>query len=98
MKTVEYRGWITIPDLPFSMAAEHERLHDALLASNVDLGPVMTWAEDATVVVLAVEAEDEAAAAQVFTAAVSDALHVAQLGHLYPAGVDLELADDLVPA
>lgn len=98
MSTVEYRGWIKVPDLPYEREKDHERLHAALLADHVDLGPVMTWDDDATVVVLATDAEDEAAAASILTGAVSDALHASDLGHLYPAGVEIECAEDLVPA
>ena len=51
-----------------------------------------------TVVVLAIDAADEAAAAGAMSAAVVDSLHVSGLGHLYPAAVEVEPADDLVAA
>lgn len=101
MRDMEYRSWITIPGLPFVHEAEHTRLHDALVEQANNLGPVMTWTDDrqSTVVVLGSEAEDEAAAVGIMTSAVISALRASGLGHLYPASVEVQVADDdLVPA
>lgn len=100
MSDMEYRGWIKVPGLAFEREVEHERLYEMLLRDHVDLGPVMSWEDggSTTVVLLGIDAEDEAAAAGAMSAAVVDSLHASGLGHLYPAAVEIEPADDLVAA
>lgn len=91
MSTMEYRAWLTIPGLPFSDEADHERLHRILDRDHGSYGPVMTWTDDgtATQIVLATDAADEAAAADELTSVVAQALHTADLGGLYPARVEI---------
>lgn len=98
MIEMEYRSRIKVPGLPYEREEEHTRLHGVLLRDHLELGPVMSWEGDATVVVLGIDAEDEAEAAAKLSAAVADSLHSCGLGHLYPAAVEIEPADDLATA
>ncbi len=100
MSDMEFRSWIKVPGLAYEQEVEHERLHKMLLRDHVDLGPVMSWADggSSTVVVLAIDAADEAAAAGAMSDAVVDSLHASGLGHLYPAAVEVEPAGDRVVA
>lgn len=89
MAEVEFRAWITIPGI--DVESEHaDRLHRALDQRYGDLGPVLSGATDATIVVVATDAEDEAGAAGELVHAVTDALRRARLADRYPVAVEIE--------
>lgn len=98
---MEFRAFIQVPGLPYENEPAHEGLFDVLRRDFGRLGPVMSWTSrgDATVVVLATDAEDESEAAAEMIAAVSMSLHRSNLGNLYPAAIEIEVVDEeLTPA
>jgi hypothetical protein len=93
---LEFRAHNTVPGLPFTAESDHERLFEHLIQDFGELGPLMTWASsgESTVVVLATDADDESQAAGEMIAAVAVSLHRSGLGHLYPAAIGIELAEE----
>lgn len=92
--TMEYRAWISIPGLPHD-GDTWEPVIEALERDHDELGPVIAWSDtDIATIVMSTDTIDEATAAATMTAAVSEALHAAGLGRLYPTRIELALADD----
>ncbi len=97
---MEYRVWTSVANLPFSdesawlpFMRHIEREHD-------ELGPVATWEDDgsAIVVVTADDQPDAASAAENATRVVSDALHATGLADRFPTVFQVEPAEDTVAA
>lgn len=90
----EYRLHITVPRLPFRHEHRWEPLIEHLERCYEGLGPIIAWHDEETAwVVVATEAESEAAAVKAGVDAVVDSLVAADLGHLYPSAVDAEAID-----
>ncbi len=96
----EYQLHITVPRLHFRHENLWEPLIEHLERSYKELGPVIGWHDEETAwVVVATEAESEAAAARAAVDAVVDSLVWAGLGRLYPSAVEAEAIDrELEPA
>lgn len=99
MKTMEYRLWVTVPDLPVEDEARWKPFI-ALLETEFDYGAVLSWHQNDAQVVLSLSADSEAHATQAAFDAVAIALHEAGLGDHHPAGVEVEALEqsELQPA
>jgi hypothetical protein len=96
---VEYRTWISLADMPFRDEDVWLPLTDHLEREYSQFGPIASW-DDATtmVLILAHDDPDPAAAAEHATRVVSDSLHATGLGTRFPTVFQIEHATDLVPA
>lgn len=99
---MEYRLWITIPDLPLDDEDRWEPLARCLELEFSDFGPVFTWTEDHLVAIIALDAGSEAEAALLGVGIIADALQRVGLSDRYPIALDVEEADttdaELTPA
>jgi hypothetical protein len=96
---MEYRLWITVPDLPFEAEERWEPFIRRMEKDHQNLGPVLTWdGEGGTIVIVAVDTDNEAHAVAQGIEAVADALNAAGLGDHYPASVEIELAESELQA
>ncbi len=96
---VEFRIYVQIPGVSLEEESSWERLIDWLEHTYRDLGPVLSWDDrDTARITLAATAEDLAAAAEVASSAVSQALHATGLGMLYPRAIEVEPIDTPLPA
>lgn len=91
---MEYRMWITVPDLPFEPEERWEPFGRDLDKRHAELGPILSWDGSNAVVILLVDSESEATAAQVAFDAVSDSLRQTGLADHYPAHVEVEHVDE----
>ena len=89
----EFRAHITVAGLPIRDTARWEPFRDALEREHANLGPILSWRTGVLVVALAADCDDQAEAAAVMIAAVTDSLRAAGLGALYPAVIELEPVD-----
>jgi len=88
---MEYRIFVQIPGVPLADEASWERLIGWLERNHGDLGPVISWDDSTTArITVATDAEDAAAAAEIASGTVSHALHVTDLGALYPRAIEIE--------
>jgi hypothetical protein len=96
---VEYRTWTSVANVPFSDESLWLPLTRYLEREHSELGPVATWEEDAStiVLVLAEDQPDRAAAAQRAADIVSEALRSTGLADRFPSVFQVEPASDLVP-
>lgn len=77
---MEYRVWISIANMPFRQEALWLPLVEHLETKHPELGPIASWDDDMTMVlVLAAHHADRAAAADLAAGVVNDALHAAGL-------------------
>lgn len=94
MSRVEYRIWVTIPQLPLSAESTWEPFIERFEERHGDLGPVLGWEDGTASVVVSTAAADEAEAARVATDATIDVLHVCGLGDHYPSALEVERVED----
>jgi len=87
---MEFRVYITVPNLPVEPDSVWQPLAEALERDHSELGPVIGWHGDDAEVVVSTDADDEAHAAGIATAAVGAALHAAGLGERYPSAIEIE--------
>jgi hypothetical protein len=86
---VEYRLWITIPDLPL-LADRSEPFMQCMDREFAEFGPVFTGAGNGLVAIIALDAADEAQAATLGVGIISDALHRVGFEDHYPAAIEVE--------
>ena len=91
---MEFRAYLTIPNLSFQDEARWEPFIQALERDHPELGPVIGWGEAGAEVIIAMDSESEAAAARHGVDAVTQCLRAVGLGDLYPHGVEIELVED----
>ncbi len=96
---VEYRTWTSVANVPFSDEGIWLPLTRHLEQEHADLGPVATWKDDASTIVLIFSDDqpDRAAAAQRAADIVSEALRSTGLADRFPSVFQVEPAGDLVP-
>ena len=97
---MEYRTWTSVANVPFSDESIWLPLTRHLERQHSNMGPVATWEGDAStiVLVLADDQPDRASAAQRAADIVSEALRSTGLADRFPSVLQVEPADDLVPA
>jgi hypothetical protein len=98
--SMEYRVWTSVANMPFSDEAAWLPLTRHLECEHSELGPVATWEDDAStiVLVLADDQPDPASAAESAARVVSDALHATGLADRFPTVFQVEPATDTVAA
>jgi hypothetical protein len=96
---VEYRTWTSVANVPFSDESTWLRLTRHLEHEHSELGPVATWEDDAStiVVVLADDQPDPATAAENAARVISDALHASGLADRFPTVFQVEPVADPQP-
>jgi hypothetical protein len=96
---VEYRTWTSVANVPFSDESVWLPLTRHLEREHSELGPVATWEDDASTIVLILSDDqpDKAAAAQRTADIVSEALRATGLADRFPSVFQVEPAGDLVP-
>jgi hypothetical protein len=96
--TMEYRVWTSVANVPISDEAAWLPLTRHLEREHSELGPVATWEDDGSkiVLVLADDQPDPASAAESAARVVSDALHATGLADRYPTVFLVEPAEDTV--
>jgi hypothetical protein len=83
---MEYRVWISIAEMPFREEEQWLPFIEHLEKEHPELGPIASWDDDLTMIlVLASEQADRAAAAELAAAAVSCALHATALADRFPS-------------
>jgi len=97
---VEYRTWTSVANLPFSDESTWLPLTRFLEREHSELGPVATWEDDAStiVLILADDQPDPATAAENAARVVSDALHASGLANRFPTVFQVEPTTDTVAA
>jgi hypothetical protein len=99
MSTMEYRLWITVPDMAFEAEELWEPFIERMEKRHGELGPILTWdGKGGTIVIVAVDTDNEAHAVAQGIEAVADALNAAGLGDHYPASVEIEFAESELQA
>jgi hypothetical protein len=95
---VEYRTWTSVANMSFGDEAIWLPLTRYLEKEHPELGPVATWEEDAStiVLVLADDQSDPASAAESAARVISDALHACRLGDRFPTVFQVEPVADLL--
>jgi hypothetical protein len=95
---MEYRVWTSVANVPFSDEAAWLPFMQHLERNHDQLGPVATWEDDGTaiVVVTADDQPDPASAAESAARVVSDALHATGLADRFPTVFQVEPATDTV--
>jgi hypothetical protein len=95
---MEYRVWTSIANLPFSDESAWLPFMRHLEREHDELGPVATWEDhgSAIVIVTADDHPDPASAAESAARVVSDALHATGLADRYPTVFLVEPAEDIV--
>src|ERR1700677_2236217 len=98
--TMEYRTWISVAGVPFSDESKWMPLTEHLEREHPELGPVASWEDDWTtiVLILANDEPDPATAAENAARIVSEALHATGLADRFPTVYEVELVTELVPA
>lgn len=96
----EYRLWITVPDLSLRDEERWEPLIVHLEEHYGALGPVLGWDEDVASIVVSLDSDSEAHAAQRGVDAIAASLHEVGLGDHYPSRVKVEVVaeEEPVPA
>jgi hypothetical protein len=96
--SVEYRIWTSVANMPFGDESRWLALTRYLEREHPELGPVATWEDDAStiVLVLADDQPDPATAAENAARVVSDALHACGLADRFPTVFQVEPAADLL--
>jgi hypothetical protein len=97
---MEYRTCTAVADVPFSDESKWMSLTRHLEREHPELGPVASWEDDWTTIVLTLanDEPDPATAAENAARIVSEALHAAGLADRFPTVFQVEPATDLVPA
>ncbi len=96
---VEYRTWTSVANVPFSDESIWLPLTRHLEREHSELGPVATWDDDASTIVLllADDQPDRAAAAQRAADIIGEALRSTGLADRFPSVFQVEPASGLVP-
>jgi len=76
---MEYRLWITVPDLPLEAEATWTPFIKHLEQAHADMGPILSWDGEDAVVVMSTEAVDDVAAGRRGLSAVTEALETAKI-------------------
>ena len=97
---MEYRTLTSVADVPFRDESIWLPLIRYLDSKHPELGPIASWEDDATIIVLTLanDEPDPATAAENAARIVSEALHATGLADRFPTVYEVEPADDLVPA
>ncbi len=97
---VEYRTWTSVAHVPFRDEPKWLLLTRHLEREHPELGPVASWQDDWTtiVLILANDEPDPATAAENAARVVSDALHATGLANRFPTVFQVEPATDLIAA
>jgi hypothetical protein len=96
---MEYRTWTSVADVPYSDESMWLPLIRYLDKNHAELGPVASWDDWTTIVlILANDEPDPATAAENATRVVSEALHATGLADRFPQVTQVEPATDLIPA
>lgn len=97
---VEYRTWTAIADVPFSDEPKWMSLTEHLEREHAELGPVASWKDDWTtlVLVLANDEPNAATAAEHAARIVSEALHAVGLTDRFATVYEVEPAPELIAA
>lgn len=96
---MEYRTWTSVANIPFEDEAAWLPLTVHLEREHGDLGPVASWEEDGTLIlILADEQPDPAAAAESAAHVVSKALHAVGLADRFPSVFQVEALSELLAA
>lgn len=83
---MEHRVWISVPNMPFEREAQWLPLIEHLEQKHDGLGPVASWDDETTmVIVLAAETADGAAAAELAMSVVREALRAVALFERVPS-------------
>jgi hypothetical protein len=96
---MEYRTWTSVANVPFGDESKWLPLTRHLEREHPELGPVATWEDNASaiVLILANDEPDPATAAENAARVVSEALHVAGLADRFPSVIQVEAAADPLP-
>jgi hypothetical protein len=97
---VEYRVWTSVANVPFNDESTWLPLIRHLENEHDELGPVATWEDDGStiLVVTADDQPDPASAAESAARVMSDALHATSLADRFPTVFQVERATDTVAA
>jgi hypothetical protein len=101
---MEYRTWTSVAGVPYRDESVWLPLMRYLDKEYAELGPVASWDDETTIVlILADDEPDPATAAEKATRVVSEALHAAGLADRFPTVHEVQpaaddLAVDLIPA
>ncbi len=95
---VEYRTWTSVANVPYADEAIWLPLTRYLESEHSELGPVATWEEDTSTIVLvfADDQPDPASAAESAARVMSGALHACGLEDRFPTVFQVEPAADLL--
>ena len=96
---MEYRTWTSVADVPYGDESVWLPLMRHLDQKYAEFGPVASWDDETTIVlILANDEPDPATAAENAARVVSEALHAAGLADRFPSVCQVEEATDLIPA
>lgn len=101
---MEYRIWVSVADVPFSDESMWMPLTEHLEREHPELGPVASWDDWTTIMlILASDEPDPATAVENAARVVSEALHATGLADRFPTVFQIEpatdaVSTDLVPA
>lgn len=96
---MEQRVWISIVDVPFEDESQWAPLVERLERSHPEMGPIASWDDEKTIViVLCSDAPDRASAAERGTAVVSEAPRACRLGDRMPSVFRVEPVEDALAA
>jgi hypothetical protein len=96
---MEHRIWISIPNMPFAREAQWLPLIEHLERTHAALGPVVSWDDETTmVIVLADETADGAAAAELGMSVVREALQAVALAERAPSVFSVQPVFDSLAA
>lgn len=95
---VGYRTWTSVANVPFSDESTWLPLTRHLEREHPELGPVATWEDDASTIVLVLSDDqpDPATAAESAARVISDALHASGMADRFPTVFQVESAADLL--
>jgi hypothetical protein len=96
---MEYRTCTSVADVSYHDDSMWLPLIRYLDRKHPELGPIASWDDETTMVlILANDEPDPATAAENAARVVSEALHATGLADRFPTVFQVELATDLVPA
>jgi hypothetical protein len=96
---MEYRTWTSVADMPFVDEPKWLPLTDYLEHKYSDLGPIASWDDEKTMVlILASDEPDPATAAENAARIISEALHASGLADRFPTVFEVELITELAAA
>ncbi len=93
---VEYRTWTSVADMPFRDEPKWLPLTNYLERAYAELGPIASWDDEETIVlILANDEPDPATAAENAAHIVSEALHATGLADRFPTVFEVEPVTEL---